>query len=529
MQRRIIACQAGPRRVTRSPIRIPRRAALPFFLLVIGSTGSAAQEEQRTTDSLLTRARSAARDSRNAESAKLFRAVLDREPNRARDVLREYADQLTYSGRAREAIPLYRQSLGYGTSASDSLPARLGLALALSRSDQLQEAESEYERILRLYPGNVEATKGRARVLVWRGRHRAAQAQLRALLSREPADRDAALLLAQSQHWSGRSDRALKTLDGPLAQHPDGRRLLEEIHRSQAAATRLTLEQSRQSDDLEIAAGVLQHSVPLSGQALAEFRLEQRRFSPRGDPAGDTKVTRPSIYGRRWIGEALELNIAPGLELITQPGLRDGATTFVYDSWLTIRPADYLRLDVSSNRSTFDNVRSLQKRIAQTSGGASADYLPDELTRLTGRVIGSRFTDGNTRSTFQVEAERQVIRAPHFYVGARGERIAFERQLDNGYFNPLRYGAVVATGRAWNEAVAGRAWWNIDGSWGREAVNPGENRPRWSFGAKLTAAPAKRVEVDARYSYFSSRQLSGERGAGGFSRGTAGVGARLVW
>jgi hypothetical protein len=208
----------------------------------------------------------------------------------------------------------------------------------------------------------------------------------------------------------------------------------------------------------------------------------------------------------------------------------------VYDAWLTYWPGDRARIDLSAGRSTFDNVRSLLTGLTQHAIGLSGDLLPDEHTRLTLRSSAARLSDGNHRVGGQAEAERELWTVPHVYVGGRVEQYRFGEARDAGYFSPARYFAALVTARAW-AGVANRLWWNVDGSYGAERAVPGGQRPRWAAGARANYLVTPRLELEGRYAYFSSRQLFGPFGSalgatdpsGGFSRGTAGVAARLLW
>jgi hypothetical protein len=550
------------RHTARCPGRPRRAAAAAVVLAALGAArplhaqGSPAPDtaaaaavappgpDTAAVDSVVAAARAAARGDRNAEAAARFEEAIRRDPARRPALVRELADQLTYSDRARRAVPLYREALARPLPADEERRARAGLALALSWSGQLGAAEREYGRLLAAPPAGDEAARrdaerGLARVLVWRGRHRAGQARLRALLAAAPDDREARLLLAQSEHWMGRTDRALGTLDALLARdagHAGARRFRDEVGRALRPSTRLDVQRSTQSDALGITAATVTHAVPLRGRGAVEPRFEQRRFAPGGDPRAAVVVPRPSVYARARLSDALELNVVPGAEVISRAGAGRGRTVAVYDAWLTFWPGDRVRLDASSGRSTFDNVGSLLSVTTQTSFALSGDVLPDERTRLTLRGTAARISDGNRRWGGQGEVERELWGRPHVYLGARAERYHFSRGQLGPYFSPSRYTSALATARAW-AAVADRLWWNADVAYGGEDALPGGRRPRWSGGARLNYVAGRALELEARYAYFSSRQVFGAFGTafgspdptGGFSRGTAGVAARVRW
>jgi len=83
-------------------------ALATLFLLGIGV---AKLVDAREAAELLAEARHAAQIDQNARSARLFAQALDENPGLRRAVLREYADQLLYSGQAAKAVPLLHETL----------------------------------------------------------------------------------------------------------------------------------------------------------------------------------------------------------------------------------------------------------------------------------------------------------------------------------------------------------------------------------------------------------------------------------
>ena len=64
----------------------------------------------------------------------------DANPATARPVLREYADQLTYSGRAKEAVPLFKEVLAGNLSDDEAARRARASHLPLLWSGQAEEA-----------------------------------------------------------------------------------------------------------------------------------------------------------------------------------------------------------------------------------------------------------------------------------------------------------------------------------------------------------------------------------------------------
>lgn len=138
--------------------------------------------------STINSARTAAREGRNAEAATLFAHAIQAVPTRRAELLREYADALSYSGRSREAVPLYRELMGRsGVSPVERVELLRHLALALTWSGQQRAALAVYDDALGRAPGDADLAIHRARVLTSLGR---------------PADALAALDRVAPDKWS---------------------------------------------------------------------------------------------------------------------------------------------------------------------------------------------------------------------------------------------------------------------------------------------------------------------------------------
>ena len=192
---------------------------------------------------LIVRARTAARSDRNREAADLLAKAIALEPDRRLELLKDYADKLTYAGEARRAIPLYGELLAQDRSGPATPPAaaggtqalpsvrsvRLSLALALSWSKQQGAALREYRQLADADPDDVEAGMGVARMLSWAGRQPEAIATYEQLLNRHPMNDAVERGLAEAQDWEGHHREAQATLGRLLQRHPndlEARRLL---------------------------------------------------------------------------------------------------------------------------------------------------------------------------------------------------------------------------------------------------------------------------------------------------------------
>ena len=545
-----------PRGGARRASRVIRACALAALLW---AAPAAAQSD--SAGALVDRARQAAQADRNREAADLFEAALGMAPDRRRDVLREWADQLTYSDRAARAVPLYREVLGWEADPRRLRWARLGLGLALSWSGQKREAQREYEALIAQDPSDTDARMGRARVLGWRdrpgeareeylrilaarpdalearrelarvqwwrGRPRDAQRRLLELAAQNPEDADTRLLLAAVQSALGRPDQARATTRSLLSRDPGHRRAGEmerDLVLGTRPSTRVQQYGSEQSNGLDMrTATAEQRFRPGGGRGDVDLRYEFQSASPESGEDG-VRVHRPGVHVRHRLGRDAEANAAVHGELIRPEGAAPERDEVSYDAWLTLWPADVLRVDASTRRAVFDDLRSLRTGITGTYAGLSADFTPTEKVRVTGRASAGRFSDDNSQRWGQLEGERRVLSHPRTWVGARFTAIDLARSTGNGYFEPQDFRATVATLRA-HDRIGERFWWDVEGAYGREDTRDGVPKPNWNAGARASYLVTRRTELEARYFYFSSL----EGNSGGFARGSLRVGLRQAW
>jgi thioredoxin-like negative regulator of GroEL len=496
-------------------------AALPF--MGVDCARAASLEET------LRQARAAAQSDRNAESAALFEKALALAPERRAELLREFADQLVYSGRSAQAVPLYRERLASELPAEERHRALRGLGLALAWSDRPGESRAVYESLLREIPGDAEAQRGVARGMAWSGRQREAQAELRRQLSSRPDDAEARVQLAQSQWWLGRPDEARRTLSGLDAageSRGEARTLRREMDEGLAPRTSLRAQRSTQSDSLEIHAVALEHHLILREGLLTVMpRLETLRYEPR-ERHREVRVIRPGVHARQRFGDDWELNVDAALDTI-EPQAAPRYRRFTHATWLTFWPQDSLRFDASAKRVTFDNVTSLERRITASFAGVSMDFTPDERDRITLRADRGRYSDGNRRTQAQVELERRVRAHPRVWAGARYTHFDFRHVTDSGYFNPRRYDGVLATLRVENAPAStpGRWTYSAFAAAGAEDARPGDSKPIWEGGVRAGYRFHDRAQLEVRLQRFSSRTAS----LSGFARTTSGVQLNLTW
>jgi len=538
--------------------RLARIAALALALAAAGPVRAEPFSAARSLEA----APEAARDDRHRESIAHFRRALELAPERRAEWLPELADQLTWSGSPGEAVPLYREALASAGTPEDQRRARLGLALALSWDEHLDEslaeyaallardpsdrdarlgrarvlswldrqgpAREEYARVLAEHPGDLEARRGLGRVQSWRGRHRDAVARMQALRADHPHDRPATHVLAESLDWMGRPDRAERVLRDQLAADPGdahSARLLDEIEFDQRPRSDVDWRMSHQSNDLRIIASELEHSFLLNdGRTRVGPLVGLGVFEPDDGPTDEILVSRPGLHAGHRFGDAWAWNGRLHVDVIETRGASGDHVRPTYDTFVTYTPSDLLRFDLGSSRSLFDNEESLREGISAVYGNFSMDVTPDEITRITPRASYGDYSDGNRRAWWQLEGERRVWHNPRVSTGWRYTGFDFAKLRDNGYFNPNHYHSNEVLLRAW-DSLGERVRWFVGATVGWEIQSPGSDKVIWSAGSDLAYELTRSLEIEAGDHFSSSRTA----GTSGFERGTGSLRRRHTW
>ncbi len=202
------------------------RWMIALTILVVLGISAVKFVDAREAEGLVAQAREAARVDENERAADLFAQALRENPWLRREILHEYADQLLYSGRAAEAIPLLEETLEYPRlSALDTERARRNLALAYLWSGNHTEAVASYEQALQRHPGNgdlqrnlIQALIGAARDLARQDRNHEAAEQFATVIERAPERRAEVLReYADQLTYSGRAAEAVALYKEVLA------------------------------------------------------------------------------------------------------------------------------------------------------------------------------------------------------------------------------------------------------------------------------------------------------------------------
>ena len=435
------------RLITASPGNLDARVDRARVLAWSGDTRGALTalddvlaEEPGHTPALEARALFEAWAGRYDASLETYSRLLAIAPDNA-DARRQQAQVLAWASDFGTSVAAYDALLALDSA---DMEARLGRARALAFSDRLGEAVSEYDRVLELVPGERRAMVGKGRTLGWDGRLVEGETVLRQA-TREGGDPDAWVALGQNLRWQGRNAAALGALERAVAidpTHGEAREQLRTLRAVFATSAWPTLSFESDSDGNRMRTAAL----ATSWYATPRWRLRADLFekglrqdvlerSSLGVTVSASYVLEPgwtlggALGGSRADGPAASTRMSAQAS-VTTPGRRPyGATlaaqTTVLDATAALattgvrmtetsltgrwQPGSAWRLDASAGFAVFDG----SERNGRTHGALSLS-----------RTLGAGLT-----------------------FGVAGRAFAYEKDLQDGYFDPDFYGIGEFTGR----------------------------------------------------------------------------------
>ncbi|ESR27174.1 tetratricopeptide repeat protein [Lutibaculum baratangense] len=556
---------------------------LAFALLWAGEFGAAASawrpivranprdDEARgaLADAYLGGARQAAGAARSGEAVRLFERAFQVAPARRRELLREYADQVLYSGRPADAIPLFHEVLSLpGLAPVERRRGLLGLARGHAWSGDHEAAVPVYTELLEGWPRDTEARIGRGQSFNTLVRHERALADFEVALAVEPLNAEALRGAAQSETSMERHIAALDRLEPLLATaSPDPRTLIiaanarrhlgrpdlaEDLTRQilenspEDAAARALLDlillerrpltrfESRyvtRSDELSILTLQGSHEVFLN-RGLTSLGLQARFASYRGDDFPDVEVASFGVFARHRVNDWLEARTSVLLNQESEPGGDDLELT--HETSLAFLMSDTWRAELQAVRRYADEDPAVfvNDVLADDFGGA-VFFTPRRDVRASARAYYSDYTDGNERIWGQVDAAYNVRETGFLWLGARATAFDFAEDYDFGYWNPGHYRSLHGTIHAYGAPAPG--WWlDVQGALGWAWSEFDGDGLTWSAEARLSRDLTRHasLELYGLYQYSEAREdraLAADDDGDPFWRGTLGAQLRLRW
>lgn len=367
---------------------------------------------------------------------------------------------------------------------------RIDRARVLAWAGRFDEARAVYERLLAADPANASARRGLARLAAWRGDLVDAERRWRALLAADPDDAEALAGLSQTLRWQGRPAPALVAARRAVALSPGAAEVRDELREVE----RLTSPQ---------AAPTAAWESDSDGNRMSTFATRARlrplpRLELRADAyARDADQVEGARLEHRAHGATVtaRLEVRPGWSLAGGAGgsASDVSGDVVASGLLAV--ATPRRLPVSGtlrwSRGAFDATALLvEHRVRSEELALDGFARLGAATTLAGTVSGGRFVSARSgRANPRTAASLSLTRrwSPALEVGVAGRTFGFEKDLDDGYFDPDVFALGEVVGR-WTRA-RGALSFMLEGAPGLQRVGSGGDTDAVFRGtARLTRA-----------------------------------------
>jgi tetratricopeptide (TPR) repeat protein len=364
------------------------------------------------------------------------------------------ARTFAWASRFSESVATYDQVLARDANYRD---ASLGKAMTLAWWGRHSEALEIYD-LLAAGGDVLEARKGRARVLAWRGDLGLAESEWREITKEHPRDAGAWVGLAQVLRWAGRPFAAEEALERALTLTPTDRDALEQlrwvrVETNPQASVSFTL--AEDSEGNQLAATEVRNTFADRDDAQSH----DTRFTVwvRSARAGASSLTSEAALSgmarmERQRGEggwSSRLDIG----LVRLPAVSFGERVLMLGALrLTGRPAPRWRVSAGGGREAFDEVRTtIDDQVTFTGGDVDVGYAATE--RLSLGLAASRGSaDGNTtessRTTALVAARLSMARG--FGTALTHREVQWTEPAYGVFFAPQRLSLTEAT-VTWNK------------------------------------------------------------------------------
>jgi tetratricopeptide (TPR) repeat protein len=324
----------------------------------------------------------------------------------------------------------------------DDIEARLGLARTLAYTRNYEGAIEQYDRVLSQAPGDTRTLTAKSRTLGWAGR--LVESEQVALEAVE-ADRSSAEAwggLGQVYRWQGRHAAAKDALETAAALEPmnaEVRDQLRSVRLNLAALARPTVIIEDDSDGNRMVTTLLTaswHPTPrFDVRADGYYKQLEQTFA-----LGVLERTAQgaTVTGTYQLSPGWTLSAGLGGSTTDAPG---DPTFLEYRA--SIRTPDRHRMVTEINVSSgalSETAALAERRVESTSVLMTGRWNPTPGWRVDGNIGWSLFqgSEDNERRSAFLSASRRLGR--FFSLGASFRGFSFEKNVNDGYFDPDFYG-----------------------------------------------------------------------------------------
>lgn len=365
---------------------------------------------------------------------------------------------LSWASRFDAAVAAYDSLLRENPRDVEAL---VGLGTVLAWASRLDSAETVYRRVLELEPRNVEAQRGLARAAGWSGRLVAAERRWREVIAQHPNDAAAWVGLSQTLRWQGRDAAALDAARRALAIAPTDRDAREALRWARLAVAPRTSaayvnEWDSDGSDIHTTSGTAAVRPAAGVEVRMDLYHRRAAYNPDLGDGQEASASGGALTLWTLIGTGWGLSGTAGASV---PNVRDNEPIPTYRASLS-SPARYpVRGGVSYAHHAMDATAILiEREVFLDEWSAFASWTPAQGWTIAGGGGTALFTgresgQENRRVNGNLAVARRISRPVTLGVAARF--FGFDRDLNEGYFDPDFYGLAEVTARWLRE---GRHW-----------------------------------------------------------------------
>jgi hypothetical protein len=509
--------------------------------LLVGSAGFAQTSEVQT---LINDGNAAAHRDDHAEAISAYQKAIQLDQSVHDTLVFKLGQQYLWSGQNKAAADLLGQ---YMQKNPADCSARSTYALALSWSNQLKEAQKQYQEIRANCPElSMDAALGEARVLRWRDRN-ASAAKIYEQVEQHgtPAQQNDAKLgialtqLAQDNNRSARDDfRQLTSQPSPDPSAIEGLAVsdlhlgmpdnaLSDIH----LGTDHGIHSSQLNDLSDHITSLTTPAITptfvffrdadgttyYGGEARGSFGLPARTRMETFFGASDLDGSYGPINGL-WTGAALEHRFSESISLRAEGRYIDfttvGFNPFTGEADAVITPTDKTRVDLAVARIIiWDNQPALLNHLIGTFESGGVDQRLTNFDRLSLAVDSTQWNEGNLRMRYRINPAHTFQGIPRITVSLPVLYQTYNQPFTFGLFSPPSY---VEVAPAVDVSFRKRRVWSFDfyGRLGAQKETAEDWKPLGTFQARVERDIKNKWGMVATFAYSSSNVAS----SSGFSR-----------
>ena len=446
-----------------------------------------------------TQADSAWKSGKTAEAERLYSVILRGDSSNT-IALHRYALMQAWKNQFASSLHLFDRLIALNP---DNFEARVDRARVLSWSGNLGGASRAVDSILVAHPGDLEALQLRAQIDSWRGNFVASGMVYDSVLRAMPNDVTTLVSYAQSLRWQGRDAESYELLQRALALSPnsnDAREQMRWVHATIGPHLRPNYVHEHDSDGNTIntvnATFTVRPSLRWELRPEAYYRSAKDRFNAESASGAGLGVVR---------------FIDPGWSLQVFGG---GSRNFPsYRAGIATPNNGRVSGNINYAYSALDATALLiEKKVATSDLNAGlVASLPSATTFTLGASTTGFKSDvsqlSNRRTAASTSLTHRMTRA--FTLGVLGRVFSFDKDLNDGYFDPDFYGNAELLGRIRYERK--RVALNVEGLPGIQKVGKNGNSTgtlRGSGRLTYTWGIGRTIEAFAIYANSGLNQLS---------------------